>query len=634
MSKIKKLPLNEAKKIAAGEVVERPSNILKELIENSIDAQAKSISVYIKDGGKKLIHLIDDGCGMSKEDAILCFEHHATSKIKTIDDLDKIYTYGFRGEALSSISSISKVKLITKEALANLGTKLILEDGVIKKEESVSANVGTDIYIEEIFYNVPARLKFLKKSETEWRIISQLFQSYCFAYKDIHFKLFHDDNLVFNCPAVQDLKDRIVQVWNLQLSENVLPISYADDKLGFSIEGYISNHQINQFNKNRIYSFVNNRWIRNFEISKALLMGYQNVLPFGRFPVAIISIKVNPADVDINVHPRKEEVRLLHSSKIEKAIQFSVKKALEENLSKQLNRKINILPAQVLPFEQSLQLYASDFDNENESFGSALDKQFFSAAKQSDFKKDNLLKVEQPFTPEFNLSQDKLNDYEMEELFGGPPKKIETLQLSQVSIEKVKSEQVKFLGQVKNTYLLIENADGLLVIDQHAAHESVLFDLFSKQFDYLATVKLVFPHVINLQESEINGLIPQLSLLKKYGIEAERFGANQIIIVATPVHLKDVSLDDLVMEIISWLHEFENLDSEKLEIELSRKLCAQMACKASIKAGDSVTKEQVEQLIKDLYKVENRFTCPHGRPTFWSLSTGDIEKRFKRDYKT
>jgi DNA mismatch repair protein MutL len=640
MSKIKKLSINEAKKIAAGEVVERPYNIVKELIENSIDAESTVISIFIKDGGKKLIRIIDDGFGMSADDAKLCFEHHATSKITTVDDLDKIYTYGFRGEALSSISSVSRVTLITKDSDSKVGTKLFLEDGEIKKHELASVKTGTDISIEDIFYNVPARQKFLKKSETEWRNISHLFQSYCFAYKNIHFKLFNDDVLVFNCPPVKDLKDRIIQVWNLNLSENMLPVLYENksvDSSVFEINGYISNHQVSQFNKNRIYFFVNNRWVKNFELTKALLKGYKNVLPVGRFPVSIILIKSLPSEVDINVHPRKEEVRLLNSYKIEQSIYMNVKKALEDNLSVQLNKEslissglnvdtTKVQGAKVLPFEQSLQLYAeNNFEKESDPL--------YAAARPSDFMKESILKIEQPFTPEFNaVHKKKLDDLEIEELFGSSVKKSSEI-IQQVSFEDNFEYSIKYLGQVKKTYLLIENNEGLLVVDQHAAHESVLFDLFSKRFDYISTVKLVFPHIINLQKNEVDRIIEQIPILKKYGIEADRIGATQIVISATPVYLKDASLDDLILQIISWIHDYERLDHEKFEQELSKKICAQMACKAAVKSGDSITKEQAEQLMKDLYKVENRFTCPHGRPTFWSLSTNDIEKKFKRDYK-
>ena len=628
MSKIKKLSINEAKKIAAGEVVERPSNIVKELIENSIDAGSKNISIYIKDGGKKLIRVVDDGFGMSDEDAKLCFEHHATSKITKVDDLDKIYTYGFRGEALSTISSISKVSLTTKEEDAQFGIKLHLEDGKIVLEEKIAALHGTDIKIENIFYNVPARQKFLKKSETEWRNISQLFQSYCFAYKNIHFKIFNDDNLVFNCPAVKDIKERIVQIWNLNLSENCIKIEDVNEKYNFKIEGYISNHQVHQFNRNRIYLFVNSRWIKNIELSRSLLKGYQNVLPSGRFPVAVILITVDSKNVDINVHPRKEEVRLLHSYQIEQALQFSVKVALERNLSKQLNKNVKISGAKILPFEQSLQLYAeTDFDQDYDNL--------ITPARQSDFSRDTLLRVEQSVAPEFNLSH-KLDKLEIEELFGSKAsKEVSNSNFDQLTVLKKEVEnRFKFLGQIKKTYLLIESEEGLLVVDQHAAHESVLFDLFTKRFDKVSTVKLVFPHIINLQESELDIFLEYLPILKKYGIESERLGAAQLVITATPVHLKDISLDDLILQVISWIHEFENIDKKDLESELSKKLCAQMACKASIKAGDDVSELQVDQLIKDLYSVENRFTCPHGRPTFWTLSTNEIEKKFKRDYKS
>ena len=346
MARIKQLSAQEAQKIAAGEVVERPANVVKELIENSLDAGATQIIIYIEDAGKKLIRIVDNGYGMSQEDAYLCFKHHATSKINSVDDLHALTTFGFRGEALSSISSVSTVTLITKEAAALSATKLMLHDGIVTSEENIPGNTGTDIAIANLFYNVPARKKFLKTNETEWRQIQLLFQAICLDYQDVHFKLYHQNNLVFNCPATNDAQQRIAQLWDHTVAQQTIPIQYAANN--FKISGIITNHTYSRYDRSALYFLVNKRWVKNHTLSKALLKGYLNVLPHDKFPLACIAITIDPAEIDVNIHPRKEEVQFLHPRIIENALHTCVKEALEKHLSAQLNRNVNFSPDQTL----------------------------------------------------------------------------------------------------------------------------------------------------------------------------------------------------------------------------------------------------------------------------------------------
>jgi DNA mismatch repair protein MutL len=345
MPKIHRLEAHEAQKIAAGEVVERPANVVKELIENAIDAGATQISVYIQDGGKKLIRVVDNGSGMGKEDARLCFEHHATSKITTVDDLSYIATFGFRGEALSSIASVSKTILITKEAFAQEGIKLELEHGNVLDETITAANQGTDILIQDLFFNVPARKKFLKSTDTELRAIQQLFSAFCFDYINISFKLYSNDVLSIHCPAAKTLHERLAQLLDINHIAHTLDCSTQAKDGSIRIKGFISNHQYTRYDRSSIYFFVNQRCVKQQKLTSALLKGYLNVLPQGRYPAACLFIEVNPEQVDINIHPRKEEVQFLHPRTVENLIQTMVRETLENNLSKQLKKDVTFSPA-------------------------------------------------------------------------------------------------------------------------------------------------------------------------------------------------------------------------------------------------------------------------------------------------
>lgn len=627
MAKIKKLSVLEAKKIAAGEVVERPANIVKELVENSIDAGASLISVYIAEGGKKLIRVVDNGCGMSLEDAILSFEHHATSKITTVNDLDTLNTFGFRGEALSSISSVARVTLVTKDESSQAGSKLILQDGDFKQEET-SCNVGTDITVEDLFFNVPARLKFLKKDETEYRQVLQLFQAYCFAYKDIHFKFYNNHNLIYNCPPVADEKQRIAQLWDYAISQNLFFVSQDSKNPEYKIWGNLTNYQSFQYNKNKIFIFVNRRFVKNIEISRAILKGYANVLPQGKFPAGLLFVEVPPTDLDVNIHPRKEEVKLLNSFKIESAIQKAISGALESNLSANILNTVKIDPAFVLPTESAAQLFSRPLSKSENAF----DGSFMPAsAAFNKFENNTIQSNAINFTREHVPSVSSFSTKEVQELFGSAliPEADFPIVTEQIPIDNF-LVQYNYIGQLKKTYLMLEQEDGLLIVDQHAAHESVLYDIFLNKFDEVATVKLLFPQVVRLSQSDLLAISGYFDLLKKYGIEADVFGESELIIQATPVHIKSDYVEDLILQVVSWLSEFRNLQKEDFDALISKKICAQMACKAAVKAGDELTREQVSQLLTDLSKTSNRFKCPHGRPTMWNLDLYDIEKKFKR----
>lgn len=606
MPKIKVLPQHEACKIAAGEVVERPANVVKELVENSLDAGATFIEIYLAKSGKDLIRVVDNGCGMSAEDSKLCFAHHATSKISTVEDLDTINSFGFRGEALSSISSVSKVTLVTMEKESQSGVQTMLEDGKVILQEDIASDIGTDIKIENLFYNLPARQKFLKKDETEWRQVMQLFHAFVFDYERVHFKLFSDDRLIYNCPPVQKLSERLAQLWDSNISENLLEVSGKDEH-GVEVRGVISNHQVFRYNRANMFCFVNSRLVKNYELSRAILKGYTNVLPNGKYPAAVIFIDLPNDLVDINVHPRKEEVTFLNPRRVENLLTNAVKQAMEKNLSSHISNPESFNQQhqtnQAMPFESPSSTPKkfkgarfSDYD-----FDSFIDQVGFSD-----------LEANTPSSSAKNEQQENVIEFEQEE--------------QKSFVER----NFEVIGQFNQTYILVSKKEGLLLVDQHAAHERVLYEMFKNRFEQVVTVNLMFPATIRISESDLETLKPHIDVLKNHGITAEIFGKDQIIIQSTPTYLKQVKLDGLINQLVAWINEYQSLDLDQFKKEINEKMHAQMACKAAVKAGDILSNEQMYELLDDLEKSSNHMTCPHGRPTFWHFSINEIEKKFKR----
>jgi DNA mismatch repair protein MutL len=630
MPKIKQLSAHEAQKIAAGEVVERPANIVKELIENSLDAHATSISLYVKDGGKELIRVVDNGSGMDLDDAQLCFNKHATSKITHVDELETINTFGFRGEALASISAVGKVTLITKTDDTLEGNKLSVEQNSINNIEAVSATTGTDIAIQDLFYNIPARKKFLKTRDTEWRHILQLMHAFCLDYPNIHFKLFSEDKIVLNCPPTDDLATRFTQIWDNHNNKEMLSVKAERSDGTVAIAGTISNHQQFRYDRNGIFFFVNNRWIKDYKLTNALIKGYQNVIPHGKYPMAAIMITIDPKLVDINIHPRKEEVRFLHPRMVETLIKDTVKQELEQNISAHISPesfgRATSAPTTHIPSPASKTFTPFDFDSvpfmqEDEDSAPP------SVQERPAFDPTSVVHTSPiiPHTPPTGNQHTTINNHTVQKT--ATPEAI-THEKEQVSIPKELSFQI--IGQYKKTYILIEQEDGLYLVDQHAAHERVLYELFSQRFDDVATIRLIFPQIIPVSQQELELFEPHLNLFHTNGIMIEPFGDNQLIVQSTPAHLKNASIQELVKQVIGWIYEQQNADEKDFFKAVNEKLHAQMACKAAVKAGDVLTMQQMQQILKDLHNSANRFACPHGRPTGWLLSVPEIEKKFKR----
>ncbi len=602
MNIIKQLPPEQANQIAAGQVVERPANIVKELVENSIDAKASRIELFIEQGGTHLIRVIDNGCGMSPDDALKCFDRHATSKLSTIDQLSTISTFGFRGEALACIAAVSKVTLITKLATDELATKVYITDGTTTVT-NVSATTGTDICIQELFYNVPARKKFLKKEVTEWRAIEQQFEAFCLSFLSMHFILWHDGKQLFNCPPVATLIERVAQLLPAAMSTTTIALVPHEQK-GILVTGAITHHQYFRYDRNTIFLFVNNRWVKNKELMSAMLNGYLNVLPSGRYPAGCISITVDPCDVDINTHPRKEEVSFVHPRRVASLLTTAVKATLENHLSKQLARTITFAPS------RSTTLPPDDP---------------FNGPDTSLIIPPQPLRPVPPFRPILSSLQTVHGSpYSHNPVYGTPES------YTEIQTKTNPHHNFTIIGQLSNTYILLEHEDGLFIVDQHAAHERVLYERFKSRFGNVPTIELLFPHLIDMSQDDLALIAPHLELLCTHGIGIEQFGSTQLRITSTPVHAKEIPFKELIKEILSWVDAAHDVTTEQLHEQINEKLHAQMACKAAIKAGDILTLEKMHALLDELYACENRFICAHGRPTGWLLPTHDIEKKFKR----
>ena len=630
MSKIQILPIHEAHKIAAGEVIERPSHILKELIENSIDAHATQITLYIQKGGKELLRIVDNGIGMDKEDARLCFQKHATSKITQFDDLQNIATFGFRGEALASVAAVSRVILKTKEAHAEIGVEVEVYQSYVQSEKEISLNTGTDIAVYDLFADIPARKKFLKSDQTEWRAMQQLVHAFCFAHPRVGFTVYLDGKQVLDCAPTDCLRTRWQEIFNNTTHKMLEVVKHSQGTI--SVYGIISNHQEYAYDRSHFFFFVNNRWVKNQPFYKALLQGYAQVLPQGRFAKGVLMIHCDAHEVDINIHPRKEEVKFLHPIIVERVISAAVQKALESHISKAIKpAAMHENPAEwfaqksspVYTFSQSPYDHALSTSDIVRSTEISQEKKAFVAAKSASLFEPVFSKqIIEPAAYELSSSTTELLSLW-----------VNSAESNNVVLKESQEKAISrhaIIGQYHKTYILIEKQEGLFLVDQHAAHERILYEQFSTRFGELPSIPLISPIIISITIQDRDMLVEHFPVFAAHGIQIDIFGAQELVVHAVPVHVKNQDIEDFVREVLAWLHETAGESPEQFMQKLHEKMRAQMACKAAVKAGDVLTVEQMQKILQDLDSVEHRFTCPHGRPTGLLFSLQEIEKKFKR----
>jgi len=623
MTKIRILPEREARKIAAGEVVERPVSVVKELLENALDAHTTTITLVLINGGKTRIEIRDNGCGMSPEDARLCTAHHATSKLDSVDQLPNVTTFGFRGEALASIAAVSKMQIITRRCTDEVGIHITLDAGTIMSECAVGANVGTTIIVEDLFFNIPARRKFMKQRDTEWRSIHQLMCATALVSPTICFTVFHDGQQLITTRTCTTILERAEQLLGQETVSHLIPLVSSEAPV--RVEGIVTTHQYGRYDRRNIFCFVNRRWVKNHILGKALMAGYNNVLPAGKFPVAVLAITIDPEEVDVNIHPRKEEVMLLHPQGVSAAIQDIVNKTLHAHIGHQF------VPVQQLPHRyisthrtfpqhhtieqkspytqnniaQAPHIYHYDSSNENETAEKVLLNTRAADSMQPHANNQDIAPV--------TIDQDKnTTEYEKE---------------SEASDTTVQLSSYEIIGQFSTTYILVETASGLLLVDQHAAHECVIYQQLTQKETNCTTTKLLFPEFIQLAEDDIIRMEPYLKVLQQLGIEAEIWGNNQIVITATSILLNTQPHNDIIMEL---LKKIDSQSVDTLHQEVLHRVRALVACKAAVKAGDMLSMQEQQGLISSYLATEKRLSCPHGRPTSWLISNYEFERKFKR----
>jgi DNA mismatch repair protein MutL len=617
MNDIKVLSPQEAMKIAAGEVIERPAHIIKELLENSIDAQANAIVIQLVQAGKSEIVITDNGTGMTPQNLHKCFLQHATSKINSVHDLETINTFGFRGEALASVAAVSNVTITTRDKTHDTATTIGLAHGAVIFEEKTAHQIGTTIKITNLFDQIPARKKFLKTNETELNAIINIFQSVVLLESNIHFKLYHNNKLLYNCPPTKDHLDRAAQLWGPELAESLIqiPETISEDLV---IWGSVTHAQYHRYNRNQIFVFVNNRWIKNSTIIRAILKGYKNILPAQKYPAAFLYIVLPQDKIDVNIHPKKEEIRFLNPRIVEKQVELLVAQALTDFVSKQTK----FAPAIKFSYDSIVDKNPIAESVEFVSF----DREPFQPKPFEFDTPSNSFDAKEIF---FTNHQSKNN---FQEQATDKPQTLYEQQAATISFEiqtALESEAV-IIGQYQKTYILIEKDEHLIMVDQHAAHERIMYESLIENFNNTETIALLFPHVVQLSEEQISILEPYFHILQEHGISIEAFSDTEIIIQKTPIYLTSHALTPLIKSLILWIVTEKKFDPEKIHAHLR----ATIACRSSYQAGDRLNHEQMRNLITVLEKTKNNSSCPHGRPTIWVLSKKEIEKQFKRNYAT
>ncbi len=618
-SRIIILDEHTANRIAAGEVVERPVSVVKELVENSLDAGATQITVSIEQGGKELIKVTDNGCGMTREDAILSLQRHATSKIRSASDLKAIRTLGFRGEALPSIASISILEMITKHESQPAGTRLEVEAGSITNLESVGAPQGTTIIVRKLFFNTPARLKFLKSAQTEFSHIAEYVGWFALAWPTVSFRLLHGGREVLSSPATGQRLNSIVEVLGKDIAKQLVEVHY--ELPGVRVEGFVSCPSLTRINRRDQIFFVNGRPIRNKIIAHALDYAYRGLLPSGRYPVAVLFLEVPPELVDVNVHPAKSEVKFSNEQEVHSAVYRSVNMALTTGAA------IPTISEHAEPLGKPAPISSEQADITSKLFvpwPDAATQQHIQPMNLSAFQEALRRRREQALSEISDVGEDS-----WQKGSGVPVEESPVPEADFIAPRTVALTGVRVIGQARNMYVLAECDDGLLVIDQHVAHERILYDQLLR-FDAesrSAIQRLLTPITISLSASESTVVRQRLDMLNQAGFDLEEFGRDTFILRGAPPQLKPSQAEAILRDIIAELVE---LSVERHLIVRSDQVLITTACKMAIKAGEKLDDREMKQLVEDLLKCENPFVCPHGRPIIVSLSNWELDRKFKR----
>ncbi len=577
---IQLLPPEVASQIAAGEVVERPASVVKELIENALDAQASFISITVEGAGKRTIEISDDGTGIPSGELSLAVERHATSKLQSADDLFHIATLGFRGEALASIGSVARLTILSRQKGKELGARLRVDGGIAQPVQPVGTPDGTLVKVEDLFYNVPARLKFLKTDTTERRQIDNLVTRYALAYPKVRFHLHQDGRVGLQTSGNGDRREVLAALYGVDIARQMLEVLAEED--GLSVSGFISPTTLTRTNRREITFFVNGRPVQDAALSAALLKAYHTLLMVGRYPMAVLFLELDPEAVDVNVHPTKAEVRFREPDRIFTGVQRAVRRAL-------------LAHTPIPGIENQIRWSPG--------------AQWGQPTRQID--------------PAWEMSADRSGTVDFE---SGPtadetvPPPPSTLPVGGVPL-------LRLVGQVATAYLVAEGPDGLYLVDQHAAHERILFERFlAQRAGEIPSQSLLQPATVELPTASARLLDEQLPILSRLGFKVEAFGSNTYLVRAIPTLLAGSNPAAALRVLVE---DFEE-DETPLQAEVEERIIARVCKRAAVKAGQTLSQEEQHALLRDLEACQSPRTCPHGRPTMIHLSVDLLERQFGR----
>lgn len=632
MAKIRVLDDLTIQKIAAGEVIERPASVVKELIENSIDANSDNIVVEIKNGGKSLIRISDNGDGILEEDLALAFKKHSTSKLRSIEDIFTIMSLGFRGEALSSIASVARVEVLTRTEGSNAGLQALVEEGEIISLDVVGSPKGTTMIVRDLFYNLPVRKKFLKSDLSEGNYVSDIVNKLALGNPDISFKFIRDNKTVLQTSQSNSLLDNIYSILGKDTAKSLIPLEYKDSRI--KVKGYISNSNLYRGNRNHQYLYINGRYVVDYPLAKVIENQYRTMIPQNRFPVFILYLEIDPLEVDVNIHPTKQEIKFSNSDFVYGKISNLVKETLRASI------------------------YAPQFKLDKEDKEDKQDKEevvnLFNLGESNKFddivvhdftsKQDNLpIRETNEYDLLMDILEDNLDEDREEDIYTDISfKAIESRDIREDKLDldskpEIPEEQkiedllfdIKPIGQVFDTYIIVESKvdEKLIFIDQHAAHERIMYERYKKEYENEAinVQILMVPEIIELTDRELNYVRENIQVFRDLGFDIDEFGHNSIALRAVPILFGSPKTKDLFLQIL------DSLDTGiKNSYETSIQKIMKLACTNAIKGGDVIKDMEIMALIKDLKACENPYTCPHGRPTMVSMTREQIEKEFLR----
>lgn len=647
MEKIKVLGKHISDKIAAGEVVERPASVIKELLENAVDAGAKAICVEIKNGGISYMRVTDNGIGMSRKDTENCILRHATSKISTEDDLNKIVTLGFRGEALSSIAAVSKLEIYTKSKEEDTGTHLIAQNGEVLEVADAGCPDGTTMVVRELFCTVPARMKFLKKDSTEAGYIEDIVARLALSRPEISIKFINNGKELIFTPGDNRLSSAIYAVYGKDVKNAMIEASF--EHAGVRVFGMCGKASASRPNRNMENFFVNGRYVKSPMLARAVEEAYKNELMTGKFPTCVLNISLSPEQVDINIHPTKLEAKFADDKNVYHCVYWAVKNALySAEFVPEVSEHKSIKPQFVAPKTVRNEIYQMKQTTPKTSVSEVAKPvvqqkvtMFESGAKNVPEKLEEP-KKDIPFEkfipafdekPEVHKIEARTNASTAEMKREEEKENIKIAPIADAPIAEEKTEALeppvyKICGQVFNTYIIVEKDGKMLMVDQHAAHERLRYEKLLLQFKAREVVSQIMlaPEVVTLTSAEFSCFLENIETFSALGFQAEEFGAREIIVRGTPMEAGECNVKDTVIEILAMLSE----GRKRIDDELFSKMLYSIACKGAVKANASLTKEEMKRLLDDIFRLEGINTCPHGRPITIEFTKDFIEKQFKR----